>query len=158
NSVFFIVVPPCSGVAEPVLEAGRADARILAGRERAIVHLRTVVAGVDVGRYLAWVPLRAQESSRELVHSDWFGAGQLDRPMPRYPPGEGGGGGGDVPRGEGRHGRGGRAALLPLGARIGDPADELEELRRAHDRVGHRRRLDRLFLGDLRAHVAAAGY
>ena len=49
--------------AEPVLEARRADARVVAGGEGLIVQLRAEVARVDICDHLAGVLVRAQESS-----------------------------------------------------------------------------------------------
>ena len=45
--------------------------------------------------------------------------------------------------------------MVPSVSGVGDARDELEELRRAHDRVGDRGVLDQLLLRDLGAEVAA---
>ena len=81
--------PPCladltlrSGAAEPVIETGRADARVVAGDEGLIVQLQAVVACVDIRDHLTWILGRAQESSDEFVERQPFGTGQLLKESP----------------------------------------------------------------------------
>ena len=63
--------------------------------------------------------------------------------------------GGDVVRRDGLHRAGDRRTVSPVGARLDDAADELEELGRAEDRVGNAGGLDQVLLGQLGAEVAA---
>ena len=111
---------------------------------------------MDIGHDLARIVVRAQEVPDELVQPEPFGAGQLDGAVDRRALGDIGQGGGDV---IGRFGleEDGRQRNRPVaGAGIGDAADELEELRRAQDRAGDGRGLDRFLLGKLGAEVTAA--
>ena len=66
------------GLAEPVLEAGRGDACVVARGQGALVELRAEVAGVDVGHHLPRVVLALEEAPGELVEPELLGAGQLD--------------------------------------------------------------------------------
>ena len=94
-----------------------------------------------------------QESSDEFVHTDRFGARQLDRAVQRLLDCDVGQRGSDVIRHDGLHHRRRQSNRLAVGGRLGDAADELEELRCADDRVGNQRGLDQVFLGHLRAEV-----
>ena len=67
------------GLAEPVLEAGRGDACVVARDEGPVVQLGAEVAGVNVGRHMAWVVARVQDTPCELVEGKRFRARQLDR-------------------------------------------------------------------------------
>ena len=148
-------VCPAAGLAEPVLEAGRGDAWVVAGGEGVLVELCAEVARVDVGltrraSLLALRTRRASSSRRNCsgpASSTMPFTGALDRDV--------GQGGGDVVGRLGLNEHGRQMNRLALGARVGDAADELEELRRAEDRVRDGRGLDRLFLGELRTEVAA---
>ena len=85
--------------------------------------------------------------------TDRFGTRQLDRAVQRLLDGDVGQRGGDVIRHDGLHQGGRQPNRLPVGGRLGDAAHELEELRRADDRVGNLGGLDQVFLGHLRAEV-----
>ena len=145
------------GLAEPVLEAGRGDARVVARGEGAVVELGAEVAGVNVGRDLATVVACLQDTPGELVEAKRLRARQLDRVVQWRADGDIGQCAGHVIGCLGLDEGGRQANGVALGARIGDPADELEELRCADDRVGDGPGLDQLLLRDLRAHVAALG-
>jgi hypothetical protein len=54
---------PGRGLAEPVLEAGRGDAWVVAGDEGVLVELFAEVAGVDVGRHRARVVVGSENQS-----------------------------------------------------------------------------------------------
>jgi hypothetical protein len=144
-------------LAEPVLESGRSDRCVVAGDEGAVVERCAEVARAAVGRHPACVAVRAQHAAGELVEAEPFGACQLDGAVHRRAHRR------DRQRGRdvvGRlrlneHGR--DTNRLAVGVRIGDPADELEELRRADDRVGHGCPLDRFLLGELGPEVPAVG-
>src|SRR4029078_3702743 len=79
-------LPPCPklrcllrcGAIEPLLKMRRCEARFLPGGKALILQLCSKVEGVDVGGHLSWVPHCTQETPGEIVHSDWFGAGNLD--------------------------------------------------------------------------------
>ena len=124
-------------MAEPVREAGRADAGVVAGDEDALIRdFQAVVGRVDIGHDVPRIVGRAQEAPDELVQPEPFGAGQLDGAVDRRALGDIGQGGGNV---IGRFGleEDGRQRNRPVvGAGIGDATDELEELRRAQDRAG----------------------
>src|SRR5919198_3666976 len=64
--------------AEPVLEAGRGDARAAARREGVVVELGTEVASVDVGDDLARIVVRLEEAGGELVEAEPLWTAQLD--------------------------------------------------------------------------------
>src|SRR5919106_4748186 len=144
-----------NGLAEPVLETGRSDASIVAGDQGAVVELCAEVARAAVGRHLACVAVRAQHAAGELVETEPFRSCQLDGAVHRRAYCRDRQRGGNIVGRLGLNQRGRHTNGLAVGVRIGDAADELEELRRADDRVGHGRRLDRFFLGDLRSAVPA---
>ena len=146
---------PNHGPAKPVLEAGRGDARVAAGGERVVVELCAEVARVDVGRHRARVVIGPENASGQLVEPELFGPSQLDDAVQRFALGDLGQCGSDV---IGRlrldeHRR--QANGVAVGARIGDAADELEELRRTKDRVRHRPGLHHLLLRKFRPEIAA---
>ena len=66
-------------MAKPVLEARRTEARVFARGEALIVNLYAIIERTDVRNHLAWVAVCAQEMPDQLIHSDWFGTGYLDR-------------------------------------------------------------------------------
>src|SRR3954452_21975641 len=66
-------------LAEPVLEAGRGDACVVAGGERAVVQLGAEVAGVSVRRDLSSVVARLQDTPGDLVKAERLRPRQLDR-------------------------------------------------------------------------------
>jgi hypothetical protein len=70
---------PDHGLAEPVLETGRSDPCVIVGDEGSVVERCAEVARAAVGRHLAWIPVGAQHAAGELVETEPFGAGQLDR-------------------------------------------------------------------------------
>src|SRR5919197_1268626 len=143
------------GTAEPVLEASLIYPRIVVRDEGLIVQLCAEVARVDVRPNVARVVVRAQRASGEFRETERLGAGQLDGAM------DGGASGdirqcsGDIICCQGLHERWRQTNHLAVGARIGDAANHLEELRCADDRVGDRARLHQLLLDSLRTKVAA---
>ena len=66
------------GPAEPVLEAGRGDACVVAGGEGPVVQLGAEVAGVNVGRHLSPVVACLQDAPGELVEAERLRARELD--------------------------------------------------------------------------------
>ena len=64
-----------NGLAKPVLEARRTEARVFARGEALIVNLYAVVERTDVRNHFAWVAVCAEEMPDQLIHSDWFGTG-----------------------------------------------------------------------------------
>src|SRR5262245_7630752 len=66
------------GAAEPLLEMRRRETRFLARGKTLIVQLCAEVEGMDVTDDFPWVSRCTQETPGEFVHSDWFGAGNLD--------------------------------------------------------------------------------
>ncbi len=140
---------------EPVLEAGRSDVRVVAGDEGALLERRPEIARTLVGRHPARVAVGIQHALDELVETEPFGTGQLDRAVHRRADRRDRQCGGDVVGcfGLDQHGR--QTNRLAVAARIGDATEELEELRRADDRVRDRPRLDRFLLGELRPEVSA---
>ena len=72
------------GVAsEPVLEACRADARVIAGNEALIVHRDAGAERLGIGDYRPCVPGCGQELPHELVLPNPFGTGQLEGAVQR---------------------------------------------------------------------------
>ena len=71
------------GLAQPVLEAGRADAGIVTRDEGALIDVYAVVGRVDVGHDLPRVMLRAQVLPDELIEPEPFGPAQLDGAVDR---------------------------------------------------------------------------
>src|SRR3954465_3764459 len=65
------------GVAEPVLEARRADARVVAGDEGSIVQFCAEISGMNCCDPLPCVALRAQVPPDEFVEAEAIRAGQL---------------------------------------------------------------------------------
>jgi hypothetical protein len=124
------------GAAEPVLETRRADARVIAGGEALIVYGCTEVACADVCGHLPCVSVCAQESSDEFVETYRFRTRQLDRAVQRLVDCDVGQRGCDVIGHDGLHQSRWQPNRLPFGGRLGDAADELEELHRADDRMG----------------------
>src|SRR5215813_1627526 len=70
--------------AEPVLEARRADTRVIAGGEALIVQLCAEVARVDVCGHLPRILGCAQESSDEFVETYPFRTRQFDHAVQRF--------------------------------------------------------------------------
>ena len=76
-----------SGVAKPVCEMRRAEARVVVGGEALIVQLCAEVFGMGVCGHLPWVSRRAQETPDEFIHTDRLGAGYFNRAIDRLPDG-----------------------------------------------------------------------
>src|SRR5262249_29726452 len=66
-------------VAKPVLETCRAEARAIAWGQALIVHSDAVVERLGIGDYRPCVPGCLQESPHEVVLTDRFRTGHLDR-------------------------------------------------------------------------------
>src|SRR5215510_601712 len=143
------------GTAEPVIEPRRAEPRVFARHKCALVYLCAEVLRVRVSEDLARNVACAEVSSDEFIETELFGPSHLN---------------GTIHRTSGRncayrtcnifgrhglnkHGR--YSNRVAVGRVVGDALDELEELRRANDRVGDRGFLDQLLLSELRAEVAA---
>jgi hypothetical protein len=129
------VLFPARGLAEPVLEADCADARVIAGGQRLIVQLRAEVARVNVCDHLASVFGCGQDVSSEFVERKLLGAGHLDSPVHRRPDRKIGQCGGDIVRCNRLHKGRRQPNYVAVGARFDNAVDELEELRRMDDRI-----------------------
>jgi hypothetical protein len=144
-----------SRAGQPFLEAHGAEPGVVARRERAIVQLCAEIAGVDVGHDLARVLARGQVFPRELVEAESFRSGKFHHAVDGSCERDVGERSGDIVR---RHRlkQGGRQSDdLSIGRGIDDPADELEELGGAQDRVGNLRGPDQVLLRQLGAEVTA---
>jgi hypothetical protein len=130
---------------------------VIAGRQRSIVQLCAEVAPVNVSDHFAIVAACGQEFARELVHRTGLGTGNLDGGVQRRSDRQLGQIGDDVVRGNRLEERGRQADHIALCARFDDAADELEELRRAQDRIRNAGRLDQVLLRHLGAEVATVG-
>src|SRR6266404_8511625 len=74
----------CLGVAaEPVRETRRTETWIVAGREALVVHCYAVIGRLGIGDYRPWVPGCVQELPHEVVLTDRFGTGQIERAVQR---------------------------------------------------------------------------
>ena len=108
---------------------------------------------MDVGDDLARVFSRRQILLGEVIETERFRSGQLNDAVDRNAERDVGQGGSDVVRSHGlKQGRR-QPDDLSISRRIDDPADELEELGRAQDRVGNLRGFDEAFLHQLGAEV-----
>jgi hypothetical protein len=110
---------------------------------------------MSVGCDLARVVVVAQEATDELVKPKFLGARYLERVIGWRAEHDIGQRGNDVVRKDRLYQSRGDASHLSVTERIGDGAHELEELRGAQNRVGNPGSLDQVFLGQLRAEVAA---
>jgi hypothetical protein len=110
---------------------------------------------VDIGSHEPLVVAGGQDAAGQLVEPELLGSAQLDDAVHRRMHYKVCQRGGDVVCGLRLHERRRQADHFPVTARIGDPADELEELRRTQNRVRHASCLHELLLGDLCAEVAA---
>src|SRR3954469_12958232 len=73
----------CGVVPEPIVEPRRAEPRVSAGGQALIVQRDAVVERLGIGDDRPCVPGRLQESPYEVVLTDRFGAGQVDRAVQR---------------------------------------------------------------------------
>jgi hypothetical protein len=105
------------------------------GTRGSVVQFRAEVPSVDVRDHSARVVLRVQEPLDEFVEAEPLRTGQLDRAVHRRPDREVGQRGGDVVGHDGLHQRGRQADCSPVGGRLGDAGEEVEELRRAEGRA-----------------------
>src|SRR5436189_519117 len=142
SAVCDVTLPLRYGAAEPVLETRRAEARVIAGGEALIVHRDAEVERLGIGDYRPYVPGCVQELPHEVVLSNRFGTGQIERAVQRLSEGHIGHDGGDVIRRNGLHQGRWKPNRLPFSRRLGHAAHELEELRSTHDRVRNRGSLD----------------
>src|SRR4051794_24389268 len=136
--------------AEPVVEARRRDTCVVAGDEGVVVQFGAEVAGADVGHHPSRVAARAEDTSRELVEGERFGADQLDRVVQRRTDRHIRQRGGDVIGGGGIDQGGREPHGIAVGVRIGDLADNLEGLGRPDDRVRDRPGLHHFLPRELR--------
>src|SRR5262245_49313881 len=127
---------------EPFIKARRAEARRAIGDKALIVYLNAVVERLGISDYLPCVPGCFEETPYEVVLTDRFGTGQIESAVQRLSEGRVGHDGGDILRRNGLHQNRWNANRLPFACRLGDASHELEELRRTHDCVGNRARLD----------------
>ncbi len=107
-----------------------------------------------VGDHLARVAPAGQRLAEEVVHPEQVGPGDLHPAVQRLAHRDPADRGGDVVARDGLEEHGcDPYDVVPRGL-VGDAPDELEELRRVHERVRDPRLLDQLLLGDLRREVA----
>jgi hypothetical protein len=139
---------------QPVLETHRAEPGILARRERLIVQLCSEIARMDVGGDPARVLHRDQIFPGEFIEAEFVRAGQLDDAVNRSAERDVGECCGDIVRSHGLKQGGRQSDDLSIGRGIDDPADELEELGGAQDRVGNLRGSDQVLLRQLGAEVS----
>ena len=140
-------------VDEPVRESG---AKHGAGRhQRVLFEGYAEVAGPRIGENATVVALRAQSCPDEIVKGVAVGTRDFGKFFCWLTGGCERDRGCDV-GGDHRLGQRGRDPHgVAVGRRISDAADELEELRRAHDRERNRGFVDELLLGGLGAEVPA---
>jgi len=131
--------------------------RVGARRQRLVLELGAEILRMPVADHGARIALALQEAPHELVHADLLRAADLDRAVDRRRLSEAGHQRRDVVGSDRLHLPDRQADGLPLGRRLGDAADEFEELGRAQDRIGNPRLLDQLLLHDLGAEIAAVG-
>src|SRR5438270_10606047 len=117
--------------AEPVRETRRTETWIVAWHEALVVHCYAVIERLGIGDYRPCVPGCVQELPHEVVLTDRFGTGQIDRAVQWLREGGFGHDGGDIIRHNGLHQNRWKPNRLPFSRRLGDAAHELEELRRA---------------------------
>jgi hypothetical protein len=72
-------------LAEPVVEARRADARVVAWDERSIVQFQAEIGRVRISGHFARVVRRFQKSPDELAERRPLGTGDLDRAVTGVP-------------------------------------------------------------------------
>src|SRR5437763_3235376 len=77
------VVVVLGGLADPVVEAGGGDARVVAGGEEPAEQLCAEQTGVNVGRHVSRVAARLEEATNELIEAERIRPGQLDRVVQR---------------------------------------------------------------------------
>src|SRR6185312_3509612 len=86
----------CVGISEPVLEPGRAEARVIGGQERPLARRDPEVLRVRVGDDLPGIAALRQHATDELVEAELLGAGDLDDAVQRGVNGDPGECAGDV--------------------------------------------------------------
>src|SRR5438309_4703015 len=147
ETVFFL---GC-GTAKPIHETRRAKAGFSSrSRDEAlIVQLCAKVASVDISVHFSCVSGCAQELADELIHSDRFGTGNLDRTVYWLGDCDVSQGGGDIIRRDGLHESRRQPNRLPFSGRLRDALRELEELGRANDRKRNLGGLDDVFFSHL---------
>src|SRR5215469_2299325 len=147
---------PWCGAREPTFESHRADSPGGAGgNQRLIVQFSAEIARVNIGRDLTRVVLVTQNATDQLVQAKFLGARDLERAIERWAEYEVSQGGDDIVREDRFYQGRGHPNGLSVTERISGAAHELEELRRAQNRVGNSRSLDKAFLSHLCAKVAA---
>src|SRR5438132_2026805 len=141
------------GLAQPVVETDLTPNRVFSGDERPFGQHRAEVEGLRIGHYLARVVPRGEEMSDHFVKAELLGAADFDDAVDRGTDGGPRYGRGDIVRGDGLEQHWCQADGIAVGRGVRDVLDELEELRRVHDRVWDRRSLDQCFLSDFRSEV-----
>jgi hypothetical protein len=125
-----------------------------AGRTRLFARHRAEVLCPRIGNHPTRIVARRQATLDGLVEPEPLGTGDLQAAIQRGAHRDRGDRSGHVIGGH-RLERDGRHVNLIAGGRgVGDSVDELEELRRAHDRVRDRSRCDQLLLRDLGLEIA----
>src|SRR2546428_7362492 len=143
------------GLAQPVVETGLTEHRVVFGDERAFSQHRAEVEGLGIGHYLARVVPRAEEVSDLSIKAELLGAADFDDAVDRSNDGGPRYGRGDIVRRYGLEQHWWHADGIAGGRAVHDALDELEELRRVNDRVWDRRSLDQRFLSEFRSEVPA---
>src|SRR6266446_1837247 len=114
--------PVTYGASEPVRETCRAEARVIAWHEALVVHLYAVVERLGIGDYRPCVPTCVQELPHEVVLSNRFGTGQIDRAVQRLREGRIGHDSSDVIRDNGLNKNRWKPNRLPFSRRLSDAA------------------------------------
>src|SRR5262245_18548897 len=150
-------LPRRRGLLEPVLEARLGEPGAGVRHEGALAQEGAVVPRAGVGDHLARIVTRAEGAADQVVEAELLGAGDLDDAVHRRAHGDRRHRPGDVVRRHRLDEHRRQAHRGAVGGGVGDALDELEELRRVHDRVRDRGPRDQRLLRDLGAEVAALG-
>src|SRR6266850_3740053 len=140
--------------AEPFVETDAAEARFAQRYERALLDAAAPVSRLGVPHDRTWVADRLQIAGDDFVERCSFRAGDLDDAVSWRRERNVGDDGSNVVRRDRLEQPGRKPDHAPSRTRIGDGAEEFQELGRADDAIGDAGGLDQFLLGDLGAEVA----
>ena len=123
------------GLAEPFLEADLAESRLAGGNQRALAELGPEVPRVRIDHNLAGVVPRGEALADQFIETERLGTGHINRAVQWLAHGDPADRLGDVISRHGLNEHRWQPNRRPDSGFIGDALDELEELRRANDRV-----------------------
>src|SRR2546429_443437 len=132
---FWSRLPRSRRLLEPICETRLGEMCVCAGEECAFAQFGAEVARASVGDYLAPIAPCGKVLSDQFVESELLGARDLDHVVHRSADGYLGHLGSDIVRGHGLDQHRWESDLVTRGSLLGDALDELEELRRVHNRV-----------------------